>query len=199
MIVIGLAILGGVALTQIENEPVEFTAPQVIEKEVEVDMLEEAVKKAQEATRANMEQVAQQAYDDAFTHEMKKVELEVIKDFNKQLNERQIELEKETKVYWTRERVIGLIKQTFPEDAERALAVAHCESGLKPSAYNPNNKNGSTDGGLWQINSVHDKTLETLGLDKYDPEDATKFARILYEKNGWRDWVCYTHNKIVMR
>lgn len=94
---------------------------------------------------------------------------------------------------------MGLIKETFPEDVERALAVAKCESGLKPTAHNPNNKDGTTDGGLWQINSIHDDTLEELGLDKYDPEDATQYARMLYEKNGWRDWVCYTHNKIAMR
>jgi hypothetical protein len=68
-----------------------------------------------------------------------------------------------------------------------------------PHAYNPRNTNGSTDGGLWQINSVHDKRLQQLGLDKYDPEDATKFARMLYDERGWRDWVCYTHNKIVLR
>jgi hypothetical protein len=87
----------------------------------------------------------------------------------------------------------------FPEDPHTAIAVARCESGLLPHAYNPRNTNGSTDGGLWQINSVHDKRLQQLGLDKYDPEDATKFARMLYDERGWRDWVCYTHNKIVLR
>jgi hypothetical protein len=46
---------------------------------------------------------------------------------------------------------------------------------------------------------VHDKQLKAMGLDKFNPEDATKYARMLYEKNGWNDWVCYTHNKIVMR
>ena len=94
----------------------------------------------------------------------------------------------------------ALIRETFPEDPNTAVAIATCESGLKPHAYNPTNNNGSTDGGLWQINSVHDKTLEQMGLDKYDPEDATVFARHLYEANGgWQDWVCYTHKMIVMR
>jgi hypothetical protein len=47
---------------------------------------------------------------------------------------------------------------------------------------------------------VHDARLQRLGLDKYDPEDATKFARMLYEENGgWMDWVCFTHNKLVYR
>jgi Lysozyme like domain len=92
-----------------------------------------------------------------------------------------------------------LIRKTFPEDPHVAVAVAECESGLKPTAYNPINKNGSTDGGLWQINTVHDKKLKELGLNKYNPEDATKFARMLYEKNGWQDWVCYTHRKVAIR
>ena len=92
----------------------------------------------------------------------------------------------------------ALIRSTFPEDPHTAVAVASCESGLKPNAYNPKNNNGSTDGGLWQINSVHDGTLERLGLDKYNPEDATKFARMLYDKNGWKDWVCYTRGMLAM-
>lgn len=81
----------------------------------------------------------------------------------------------------------------FPEDSANAIAIATCESGLKPNAFNPNNPDGSLDGGLWQINSVHDAELKRLGLDKYDPEDATKYARILYDRNGWMDWVCAWH------
>lgn len=95
--------------------------------------------------------------------------------------------------------VKALIEETFPEDPRTAIAVAECESGLRPNAHNPNNRDGSTDGGLFQINSVHDERLKQLGLDKYDPEDATKFARILYEESGWTPWVCYTKNMLVMR
>ena len=92
-----------------------------------------------------------------------------------------------------------MIRETFPEDYAIAVAVATCESGLNPKAFNPTNKDGSVDGGLWQINSVHDKQLKALGLDKFNPEHATKYARMLYEKNGWNDWVCFTHGKIAMR
>lgn len=77
------------------------------------------------------------------------------------------------------------------------MAVARCESGLNPNAHNPRNTNGTTDGGLFQINSVHDKRLEAMGLDKYDPEDAAKFARMLYDEEGWRPWVC--HRKVALR
>ena len=87
----------------------------------------------------------------------------------------------------------ALIRATFPEDPYTAVAVANCESSLNPKAYNPTNNNGSTDGGLWQINSIHDSRLLELGLDKYDAEDATKFARLLYDESGWIPWVCFWH------
>lgn len=96
--------------------------------------------------------------------------------------------------------MVNLIRSTFPEDPHTAIAVAKCESGLNPNAYNPTNRDGSTDGGLWQINSTHDQTLDSMGLNKWDPEDATKFARYLYDSSGgWNDWVCYTKNMIAMR
>ncbi len=92
-----------------------------------------------------------------------------------------------------------MIRDTFPEDPHTAVAIASCESGLKPTAYNPTNNNGSTDGGLWQINSIHDGTLAQMGLDKWNPEDSTKFARYLYDKRGnFNDWVCYTKGMIAM-
>lgn len=94
--------------------------------------------------------------------------------------------------------MVRLIHETFPEDPHTALAIAKCESGLNPDAYNPHNKNGSTDGGLWQINSVHDKTLVESGLTKWDPEDATEYARRLYDQNGWQPWVCYTKGMLAM-
>lgn len=113
------------------------------------------------------------------------------------IKEKQSQLDavrKELGTYWNEaENVKRLIRETFPERPAEAVAIAYCESGLKPNAYNPANTNGSTDGGLWQINSVHDARLRELGLDKYNPEDATKFARMLYEERGnsFDDWVCY--------
>ena len=123
-------------------------------------------------------------------------ELESLQVEKQALEERIEEIERELGTFWTDPKnVKALIKQTFPEEPAKAIAIAMCESGLKPTAYNPHNRDGSTDGGLWQINSVHDARLEQLGLDKYDPEDATKFARMLYEeRGGFDDWVCYWKN-----
>lgn len=60
------------------------------------------------------------------------------------------------------------------------------------SKYNKNakniNKNGSTDSGLFQINSQHKPLAEKMGLDITDPDDNVEFAIYLIKKNGLRDW-----------
>ena len=89
---------------------------------------------------------------------------------------------------------------TFPEDPHTALAIAECESGLKAQAYNPSNRDGSKDRGLFQINTVHDPSLEKLGYDVWKVEDNVAFARHLYDqRGGWGDWVCYTKNLIALK
>lgn len=85
-----------------------------------------------------------------------------------------------------------LIMQYFPEDYETAVAVAKCESGLRPDALGPTN-----DEGVFQIHiPSHGERLEELGLDPLNAEDNIKFARILYDERGWTPWVCYTKNLI---
>lgn len=91
----------------------------------------------------------------------------------------------------TKEKTIEeKIVAAFPEDSATALKIAKCESNLNPNAHNNRNKDGTTDGGLFQINSVHDKRLAELGLDKYDPDDNIKFAQLLHEERGWLPWSC---------
>ena len=146
-----------------------------------------------------LDEEAIQAAKDVIKKKELTAELEAIDGEVKALQERRKEVARELDGYWTRENVKALIRRAFPEDFTTAVAVATCESGLKPSAHNPTNNDGTTDGGLWQINSVHDKRLQELGLDKYNPEDATEYARMLYDESGFTAWVCYSHNKIVMR
>ena len=62
-------------------------------------------------------------------------------------------------------------------------SIAACESGFYVNAYNPKNKNGSTDGGLWQINSVHKL------VNRNDPIQNKKKAVELYKDGyGLSNW-----------
>ena len=99
--VIVVGVLGGITYLGTRPSVTEYVAPQevVVEKEVQVDALDKAIKDAQEAEKANIEAIAKKSYDDTYTQEMKKVELQVIKSFGEKLDARQIELEKQTKVY----------------------------------------------------------------------------------------------------
>ena len=93
-------IFGGYYIAN-KTSTIEYVAPEVQIKveEVQVDALEKAIKDAQDAKQTEIKATAQKAYDEAYTHEMKTVELEVISEFGKKLDARQIELEKETKVF----------------------------------------------------------------------------------------------------
>jgi hypothetical protein len=75
------------------------------------------------------------------------------------------------------------IRDTFPEDPDRAVKIAKCESGLNPKAVSPTN-----DHGLMQIN----KSAHKVEGDIYDVDTNLQFARKLYDESGWKPWVCNT-------
>lgn len=70
------------------------------------------------------------------------------------------------------------------------VAVAFAESGGNPNATNRNN-NGSTDHGLFQINSIHKATLASGNWA--NPTDNARMALKVYKEagNSWRPWVAY--------
>jgi|GEM_PF-4939469 len=69
-----------------------------------------------------------------------------------------------------------------------AIAVAMAESGGDPSATD-HDSNGTTDRGLWQINSVH--TQYSAACD-YDPSCSAKAAfEISDGGRNWQPWVTY--------
>jgi len=106
------------------------------------------------------------------------------------IEDQQVIPQKEIKieVRYTEEGIIERVKQEF-KDAPIMVEVARCESRFKPAAHNTKlNKDGTTDGGIFQLNSVHDEELALLGLDKFDPEDNIKFTRLLYDRSGLRPW-----------
>lgn len=70
-----------------------------------------------------------------------------------------------------------------PWPCSTALAVAQCESGLDPNAYNP----VSGASGLYQLlMSYHAWRLH--GASPFDPQANTDAAYSLYEEQGWGPW-----------
>ncbi len=93
------------------------------------------------------------------------------------------------------EKIERLIMETWPEEPQLALAIAKAESGLVPTAYNPEThygRNGqpvcSGSVGIMQIACVHVSDKTTL----YDVETNLKKAREIYDESGWRPWGAYT-------
>lgn len=80
-------------------------------------------------------------------------------------------------------------KAGWPESAiPMGVAVALAESGGNPRAINRSNRNGSSDHGLFQINTVHKKLLTTG--DPYNPVDNARMALKVYRDAGskWTPW-----------
>lgn len=84
------------------------------------------------------------------------------------------------------ERIERLIREAF-EDAPIMIDVARCESGFR----NVPSKTG--DWGPFQVNQVHTKRLQELGLDRTKIEDNIKYARMLYDESGTRHWYMSKH------
>ena len=91
-------------------------------------------------------------------------------------------------------------KAGFPESEwQTALKVAGAESGWNPRAVNNKNKNGTSDFGLFQINSIHKPTAQ----EKTDPYANAKRAYKIWKDAGnkWRPWAAYnngSYNSIKM-
>lgn len=90
--------------------------------------------------------------------------------------------------------LLALIAVTFPEDAARAVAIAHCESGgFDPAVvYGP--RTGSAgERGVLQIHPVHRDRIRRMGLTwdaMFEPAANLRVARALYDESGWQPWTC---------
>lgn len=82
------------------------------------------------------------------------------------------------------------------EDVVKAVAIALAESGGNPSATN-HNTNGSTDYGLWQINSVHASILRSGSWS--NPTDNARMAYQVFTDagNSFTPWTTYTSGRYV--
>ncbi len=82
------------------------------------------------------------------------------------------------------------IQRYFPEQYDKALSVASCESGLNPAAVSP----GGGNWGLFQINLVHADLVGSLGYtwdQMLNPVANAHVARVIYDSGGgWGAWSC---------
>ena len=96
-------------------------------------------------------------------------------------------------VEYSKEGIERLIRETFPEAPNTAVAVAKAESELNSDAFNPEAHvgcNGSI--GIFQMACVHNrKDPEALK----DVETNIKRARALYLQEGWKPWGAYTDGR----
>ncbi len=77
----------------------------------------------------------------------------------------------------------------FPADQlVTAVAVAGAESGWDPGATHVNS-NGSTDYGLWQVNSVHADLLASGNWR--DPQANARMAYSVWRASGWSAWTTF--------
>jgi hypothetical protein len=73
-----------------------------------------------------------------------------------------------------------------------AVAVSFAENGRHDTNATNHNADGSTDYGLWQINSVHGIDPKTL----FDPQGNAKAAySISSQGRNWQPWTTYNSNK----
>jgi hypothetical protein len=94
---------------------------------------------------------------------------------------------------WPSAEVERRIREVFPEDPDKAVAIARCQSYLDPFSV-ASNQDGSHRWGLFQI---WDRQLEQLGgtpLKAFDPEWNIQAARRLWsEHRDFRYWrACLT-------
>ncbi len=83
-----------------------------------------------------------------------------------------------------REQMIAVIKKVWRSDWETGVAIARCESGLRPDAFNGHNTNGTWDAGLFQVNQIH-------GISKNDlmnPYANAGYAYSIYKEQGTNPW-----------
>lgn len=88
---------------------------------------------------------------------------------------------------WTKPELRCMVHVVFPRaEWTNAERVIECESHWNVYALHTNT-DGSTDGGMWQINS----RWNTDGYAyAFDPVEATAYALRTQRTRGWRDWVC---------
>ena len=200
------AVLGGMTLIGYLNEPTEAVnvKTETVIEEVHPEWAtdEDAVAAAEAVVLRKAQEAELEALESTFASSTATYEAERA-DFL----ENKERLEKLIGSYWREdENVIRLIRETFPEMPNTAVAVAMAESGMRMVQSNhkyPKDMDGQKVGSrerswcIYQIHEpAHDATAVQLGYENYktDVEDCVKMARVVYEQagNSFRPWTVYT-------
>lgn len=80
----------------------------------------------------------------------------------------------------------NLIRWTFGKDAKTALAIATAENGTHACGRTHTNKNGTTDIGIFQVNSIH-----SAKGNLYDCKDNVRVAYQIFKASGFYPWTVY--------
>ncbi|MPY46170.1 helix-turn-helix domain-containing protein [Streptomyces phyllanthi] len=91
---------------------------------------------------------------------------------------------------WAPEKVERRIREVFPEEGDRAVAIARCQSFLDPLHILPNT-NGTRNWGVFQIADVNLKKFAADPRQALDPEWNIQAARRLWSVN--RDFSSWPH------
>lgn len=102
-------------------------------------------------------------------------------------------------VEYSRPGIERLIRNTFPEDPETALAIARNEGDLQVEIQSKYHKNGVREPSFCTF-QIHEpswmKLAKSLGYGDYktNVESCVKMARVVYETSGnkWTMWTTYT-------
>lgn len=89
--------------------------------------------------------------------------------------------------------VAEYIKLYFGDQAPLATAICMAESGCRSDAIGYNS-DGSVDRGVFQINSVHYKRVNSLD-QLLDAETNIKVAAQIYHEQGFKPWVTFKTGK----
>lgn len=89
--------------------------------------------------------------------------------------------------------VINEIRSVFGPYAGSALAIARCESGYNPNAYNRTSVGGAHAAGVFQI--LDTSTWRSTSYARYSPFNASAnihAAYQIFQRDGysWREWQC---------
>lgn len=205
--VVGIVMACVVFLSGALNQPTTF------ERSIDITAAEEVIEPEQQKSPEEIEwdeqgEALKQAY---IENERRKVELAALEENIATLEVEAQELRDQIAAYWTVDNLEKLIKRTFVDEPNTAVAIAWAESQMRVTQQS-NHRYTFTDAKrgiykgeremsycLFQIHAPDwDATAKQLGYEDYrvDPEDCVRMAYHIYTQRGsFKDWSVYNNRQ----